>query len=82
MLNLLIAIISDTFDRVVALNEHSSNYEKVHLILNIENLIDSKDRPDLGKYLLYAFCGNEIKEQRDLEEGNRIRSVVENLKEQ
>ena len=79
MINLLITIISDTYDKVAALNEHSSKFERINLILDTEMLMNSSERPSFGKYLIYSYCGNEIQEEKQQVEGTRLRKFVEIL---
>ncbi len=47
MLNLLIAIISDSFETVMALELQSENYERLHLILENE----AKNKSEVDQYL-------------------------------
>ncbi len=57
MLNLLIAIISDTYDKVIATEKNANNYELANLMFELENryAIDHKVR----RYLVVASCQDD-----------------------
>lgn len=82
MLNLLIAIISDSFEKVMALNLQSENYEKLQLILEYEakaghQALERYLLENKGKYIYFIKFGDNGEEQ-DADE--RLRSKIDKMK--
>lgn len=79
MLNLLIAIISGTFQRVTENNRLANNVEKAQIVSEIDETLSAKDRQGLTlkKYLCVVYSKEgEAKEQDQNEE---ILSRIEGL---
>ena len=61
MLNLLIAIMSDSYDKVVAIDHNANNYEKASLIYEIEITNDLSVEGE-GKFFVYSYCGDKYED--------------------
>lgn len=82
MLNLLIAIISDSFEKVMALEQQSENYEKLHLILENEalrgkNFLDSYEKENKGLYIHFMSTNEGEEEEENNEE--RMRAKIDKI---
>ncbi len=82
MLNLLIAIISDSYDKVIAMEGMASVYERLQMIVNRESLMMSSSRNQMNQrkkenflYIVSKQRGDEDNENAD----ERIRSKVESV---
>ena len=81
MLNLLIAIISDSFEKVMALEQQSQNCEKLQLILEDQRNrgLYRKDNDKLKGGFIYQITSNEVQEESNNEE--RMRAKVDKLQQ-
>ena len=80
MLNLLIAFIGDSYEKVVALERYNQNFERANLLLEIDLSYSKEYRSKLmDKYLYFSCCS---KDQDEVNEQDRIRSVVDFVKKQ
>jgi hypothetical protein len=60
MLNLLIAFISDSYEKIAALEKHNFNYERANLLLEIDVLLGmDRLRSRNKKYLFISQCVTE-----------------------
>ena len=85
MLNLLISIIGDSYDKIMGIEERARNYEKLMLVLyNEKKKIDKKLKLEKNNKYLFALgpsnCFENGKYAQKNDEGiNRIREKVENI---
>ena len=79
MLNLLIAIISDSFEKVMALDKQASLYEKLQLIVEIDRKRKNKSLTESNSSSLYVFKFNSLDEEND-ETEERIRNKLVQFK--
>ena len=83
MLNLLISIISDTYDQVVGASTLTNNFERALIINEYEKSMDQNERDELIKtiyqpYLFIADCPDGVGEI-DSEPSDRIRAKIEKI---
>ena len=81
LMNLLIAILGDTYGTVVGSENLANNYEKALLIVDYENMLSKQEKDDLAEkdfkgYLFYSDIPDE-----NFDESERMRDKVENLEE-
>ena len=80
MLNLVIAIISDTYENVKTWRKLASNFEKAVILLEIEKTMSRRTKKNLDdrkifyKYLVVCFCHDN-----DEKEDFKIEKVLENM---
>ena len=82
MLNLLIAIISDSFEKVMALEKQAVTYEKLQLIIESERTMSKRNKEARvkqieGKYI-YVLENEFLQNSEDVEE--RLRSKIDELR--
>ena len=85
MLNLLISIIGDSYDKIMGIEERARNYEKLMLLFNNQkNKYDKKLKLEKNNKYLFAIGPSNSFEngeynQKNYEGINRIREKVENI---
>ena len=81
MLNLLIAIISDSFEKEMAQERHAKTYERLHLIIETLRTLDEKEISKFNK--LYQNKYIYLIEREDLEtsedQTERLRNKIDRL---
>ena len=80
-MNLLIAIIGDTYGSVVGAETQANNYEKALLIVDYEIMLNDKQREkiaveDFKNYLFYGDIPDE-----NFDDGDRMRDKIDTLEE-
>jgi hypothetical protein len=60
MLNLLISIIGDSYEKVTALERNNFNYERASSLRDIELSMDDDERKEhIKKYIFYGKCSSD-----------------------
>ena len=82
MLNLLIAIISDSYEKVMALEKKEVTYEKLQIIIESERTLSKKSKQNRlrqiqGKYI-YVLENEFLQNSEDVEE--RLRFKIDELR--
>ena len=81
MLNLLIALISDTYEIVIAAERKNSNFESAQLIFSIEQNLPEfiKNKFNFeNSFIIYSKCIKD--EEEDSDQINRMRARVEQIR--